>query len=241
MPGESFSSAARAVVERLRVCWRFKAVLTVLLNLFFWLGYGYLAHHAIYPVWTPPVTWVDQWVPFQPQGWSLIYLSELALTPIVPWLLTTREELRRYAIGLAFLSGSSFLLFLFCPVASPRPAEAIGSGWHRVILEWDGPYNAFPSLHAGFVVYTVLLARRTFPSLPKRYGWVWLAVFCWAVLVMVSTLATRQHYVIDLVAGAVLGLLAHALSGVGWVRRPLDSAAKITLRRKGATSQAGSK
>jgi len=225
--------------SRVRACWRFKVLLTLLLNLFFWIGYGYLAYHRFFPLWIPPTTWVDKWVPFQPKGWSFIYLSESILTLAVPWLLTRGEELRRYAVGLAFLMGVSFLLFLFCPVASPRPPGITGEGWHGLIVTWDGPYNAFPSLHAGFVTYTLLLARRVFRSPLARY--IWPALWSWGVLIMISTLATRQHYFVDLVVGAALGVAAHAVSMAGFIRRTGDSAASITLRRNGETSQAGSK
>jgi hypothetical protein len=129
--------------SRVRACWRFKVLLTLLLNLFFWIGYGYLAYHRFFPLWIPPTTWVDKWVPFQPKGWSFIYLSESILTLAVPWLLTRGEELRRYAVGLAFLMGVSFLLFLFCPVASPRPPGITGEGWHGLIVTWDGPTTPF--------------------------------------------------------------------------------------------------
>ena len=211
MPGGS-SSESR-VLFRLRTCWRLKLLLTVALNLFFWAGYGYLSRHAWFPLVTPPLTWVDRIVPFQPAGWSGIYLSEFAFTAIVPWLITSREALRRYAIGLLMLSSVSFLCFLFMPVASPRPAAAGGEGLHRFIVQWDGSYNAFPSLHAGFLVYTFALAWRMFPG--GNRPWAWALGAIWGLSVLYSTVATRQHYFLDLPAGAVIGAAADALAWGG--------------------------
>lgn len=240
MPGGSFTDSSPAgpnLVGCLQACWRFKLLLTLLLNLFFWAGYAYLSHHALFTVRTPPLTWVDEVVPFQPVGWSAIYLSEFVFTALVPWLISNHRTLLRYAAGLLIMSGVCFLFFLFLPVASPRPLDFAGGELHAFILKWDGRYNAFPSLHAGFLTYTLALAWRMFRQ--KIGRWAWLVALTWATLVMISTIATRQHYFVDLVVGAIIGSMADGLawrgSNVG------NNEARITLRKNGATSQEGSR
>ena len=238
MPGGSSNDPWRVVWFRLRARWRLKPLVAIALNLFFWIGYGSLARRAWFPMVTPPLTWVDRIVPFRPAGWSGVYLSEFVFTAIMPWLITSREALRRYTIGLLVLSSVSFLCFLFLPVAAPRPAAAGGAGLHGLILQWDGSYNAFPSLHAGFLVYTFALARRMFPG--GNRPWVWALGSIWGLLVLYSTIATRQHYFLDLPAGAVIGAAADALawrgSGAGAAKE-----ARMTLRRNNVMSQAGSR
>jgi membrane-associated phospholipid phosphatase len=237
MPDASSIEARMTLWARLGACWRFKVLLTLALNLFFWVGYGFLASHALFPVQTVPSTWVDRAIPFQPAGWSVVYLSEFLFTTTVPWLLSTSADLRRYAWGLFGLSGISFLFFLFLPVASPRPSGFIGDELHQVILQLDGAYNAFPSLHAGFLAYTFALAWRIFHhELPR---WLWGLSWTWGTLVMYSTLAIRQHYFLDLIAGAAIGVAADAFA---WRSSSSgDKAARMRLRRNALTSHAGSK
>jgi membrane-associated phospholipid phosphatase len=196
--------------------WRLKLALTAVINVFFWVGYGFLSRHALFPVRSLPQTWLDSTVPFQPGFWGWIYLSEFLATMSVPWLIGSKEGLRRYALGLLVLCGGSFLIFLFFPVASPRPAALPANGAGALIAFWDGPLNAFPSLHAGFTVYTLALAMRLFSRRLPR--WFLATLWLWAGLIFYSTLATKQHYALDLGAGALLGLAADT---VAWaVRRP---------------------
>lgn len=181
-------------------------MLTVLLNLLFWIGYGWLGRHACFPLRRPPLIWLDHTVPFQPRPWGWIYLSQFLFTSIMPWLLTKKAGVIRYAIGVAGLSAASFLIFFFFPVAAPRVVDLPSDGPMAWIISYDGPLNAFPSLHAGFLVYTGLLAWRMFGRVMPPAAAV--SGFIWGGLILYSTLATRQHYALDLVAGAVLGCAA---------------------------------
>jgi membrane-associated phospholipid phosphatase len=87
-----------------------------------------------------------------------------------------------------------------------------------MIVRLDGTYNAFPSLHAGFLVYTLalgfrLLGRRLHPLVVAGIG-------IWTALILYATLATKQHYVLDLLAGGMIGFVAH---GLAWRLRPQTS------------------
>ncbi|MEI6534091.1 MAG: phosphatase PAP2 family protein [Verrucomicrobiaceae bacterium] len=191
---------------RLQAQWRFKLLLTVLLNLIFWMGYGWLGRHAYFPLHRLPFTWIDQAVPFQQQPWAWIYLSQFLFTSIMPWLLVKKEGVYRYAMGVAVMSAASFLIFLIFPVAAPRAVDLPADGSMAWIVLYDGPLNAFPSLHAGFLVYTGLLAWRMFGHVTPLV--VAAGVLIWGGLILYSTIATRQHYALDLVAGATVGYLA---------------------------------
>jgi membrane-associated phospholipid phosphatase len=195
---------------QLKAQWQLKVLLTAAINLFFWVGYAFLSRHAVFPVHLIPLTWLDSNVPFQPMPWGWVYLSEFLATGCVPWLIGSRADLRRYALGLLVLCGSSFLIFLFFPVASPRPLALPSTGPVALIAQWDGAFNAFPSLHAGFVVYTLALGLRLFgrrlPAPVVAGFWIW------AGLIFYSTLATKQHYALDLLAGAFIGLAADRLA-----------------------------
>jgi membrane-associated phospholipid phosphatase len=102
------------------------------------------------------------------------------------------------------------------------------------ILQWDRTLNAIPSLHAGFHVYVGALAWRMFrATLPK---WVFAGGALWGAAILYATLATRQHYAVDLAAGVLLGAAASA-----WAWKDASEAAATMLRSNGVASHDGAK
>lgn len=235
MPGESSVEPARAVLRRIRKLWALKLGLTVVVSVCFWGPYYFLSRHALFPVHALPMTWLDGWAGFRPDPWAWIYESIFLLTGVAPWLIVSRMKLRRYVVGLALLSGVSFIVFALFPVASPRPANLETSGFLIFVTRLDGPLNAFPSLHAGCLIYNLALVRRLFRR--RLFPWLAIGLLLWAGLILFATLATKQHYALDLVAGAALGWAADQ---VAWRGAGGRDKASITMRRNnGATSQAG--
>ena len=105
--------------------------------------------------------------------------------------------------------------------------------------EWmraDGTLNAFPSLHAGFLVYLLKLTARLFPGTWPR--WIVIAAGIWGIAILYSTIAIRQHYAVDLIAGAALGWLADWFA---WRRDAGVSAATTMSRSSGVAFQEGCK
>ncbi len=223
------------MIARLKAQWRFKLRLTLLINVFFWAGYGWLGRHTVFPRWVPPLTWLDTTIPFQPRPWAGVYLSPFLFTGGLPWLIDTRDGVRRYSVGLAVMSAVSFVVFLLLPVASPRPPEVAVEGAMAVILGYDGTLNAFPSLHAGFLAYMARLAWRMFGgAAPVTVG---VVTMVWGSAILYATIATRQHYALDLVAGVLVGILA---DWVAW-GSPGSRRATTTARSTEAASHDGCK
>jgi hypothetical protein len=188
---------------RLASCWQQKLLLTVGICLFFWGTYSFLSRHALFRLRTIPNTWLDVAIAFSPQPWGWIYLSQYLYAGTIPWLTATKSAIRRYVAGLTLMCGTSFLIFLFFPVRAPRP-ESFGPGAAFALIgQFDGALNAFPSLHAGFMIYTYALGWRLFGR--RLPGAVIFGFLTWGCLILYSTLATKQHYAWDLVAGALLG------------------------------------
>ena len=221
------------MIARLRAEWRLKLVLLVVINAVFWSAYELLAHRAFFPLRSVPVTSLDAAVPFQPDPWAWVYLSQYLFTGTLPLLLTSREAIGRYVAALATMSLSGFAFFLFFPTAGPRPTEVSGSLAMRWIAACDGTLNAFPSLHAAFIVCMSRLAWRMFGHEHSRC--VVAVSVLWGGAILFSTLATKQHYALDLVAGAVLGWLADRLAWRG------ASAALMMPFKSGSTSQRGAR
>ncbi len=235
MPDASSAEDQPGWRQRIAALWRAKLRLTAGLSVAFWVPYLFLSHHALRPVHTLPLTWLDEWAGFQPQPWTWVYESNFLITGIVPWLITTRTALRNYVMGFSLLAGVSFLIFVLFPVAAPRPANLDAHSILVLFARWDGPLNAFPSLHAGTLAYTLALGGRLFRG--RRHPLIVAAMWLWAGLILFATLATKQHYAVDLLAGVLLGWAADWFA---WRQAPGDKIAAANKRRKiGVESQSG--
>ncbi len=80
----------------------------------------------------------------------------------------------------------------------------------------DRPYNCFPSLHVALAFISVQMIDRYNPRLAPYF-------LSLALLVTLSTLFVRQHYILDLVAGGGLAYL------MGWLFIPKELAERAVL------------
>jgi len=209
--------------SRLSAHWRIKLLLLIGLTTAFTAPYIYLAHHPLTRLHQVPMTWLDRAAGFEPR-WVWVYQSLYLLTGSLPWFAQTRRQLRNYVIGFALLSAASFAVFIFFPTRCPRVASPNASGMYKALLAYDGPFNAMPSMHVGILFYTLCFAGRVAAPI-SRFGWIVLLTWFW--LIAWSTLALKEHYALDLVAGVALAWLA---DGAAWSRQ---------LRIRGTMSQAG--
>ena len=141
-------------------------------------------------------------------AWSVIYGS-LFLAALLPVFVVHRQELfRRMVLAFLMVWLVSYVFFLAYPTISPRQDEVIGEGFFvwalRAIYSSDTRYNCFPSLHVAQCFLAALTCYRVHRGVGVVAG-------VWAFLVAVSTLYTKQHYVLDAIAGASLAYLAYVL------------------------------
>jgi hypothetical protein len=209
------------LVSRVFACWRGKVLMFVLLvplfNLFYFLPQ--------WADWRPPgrlpMTAIDRLVPFDP-GWVYVYVSMYVML-VVPPLLTYRGgALWRYTIGATVMFLGATVAFLLWPVEFPRPTLPVDGPWmYRVVVSIDRPVNSIPSLHAGIVGYTLFFAGRALADLPRTARRAILFVgTLWSALILYGTLATKQHYFLDLPPGIVLAWVAHRIAWLGAERAP---------------------
>ena len=97
------------------------------------------------------------------------------------------------------------------PTATPRlPLTAAVPASMQFLRDVDLAANACPSLHVAFAVFTACwmerLLREMHTGLALR-----IASTLWGLGIVYSTLATRQHVLIDVLAGAALGAVVAAL------------------------------
>jgi len=175
--------------------------------------YFLLQQGTWFPLWTLPTTPLDTAIAFDP-GWVYVYASVALLVPLLPLQATHREELVRYAKGLALMCGACFAIFLLFPVQGPRPIGFAGHETYQALISVDAALNSMPSLHAGLTLYSFLFGYRVLRDGLERVGraaYV-LCALVWTGAILYSTLATRQHWAVDLPAGVLLGWAGHAIT-----------------------------
>lgn len=151
---------------------------------------------------------MDRALSVQP-AWMLVYGSLYVFVVLLPLFVVRPPQLFRRAFQ-AYLMVMivSYVGFLLYPTAAPRPAEVLGDGFSawtlRLVYSLDPPYNCFPSLHVAYSFVSALTCYRV-------HRGVGAAAAVWAALIGVSTLYTKQHYVIDVIAGALAAYVAYVL------------------------------
>ena len=172
-----------------------------------------------------PALALDRAVPLQP-AWTPVYLSMWVLS-LVPVMLVRGVELRRRTI-LSYITTvvTAYMVFLIYPTVAPRPVTVPGDGvtaWSlRTLYAIDPPYNCFPSLH---VAYAFLAALSTY-RVRRDLGFV---ALLWAVVIAISTVFIKQHYVADAIAGALLAIAASAICMRGLDRRIISQSATAAV------------
>lgn len=184
----------------------------------FFAAYFHTLRNPDGPVTLMPLTIVDEWVGFAPLAlWP--YLSLWFYVTLPPGLLTQRRDLVAFGLWIGALCVVGLACFVLWPTAVPRfdidlelyPAFATLHGL-------DAPGNACPSLHVATATFTAIWLQRQLAHMPAP-AWLRLLNVVWFVAIAWSTLATKQHVLLDLVAGLALG----AVFGVLSLRWPLYS------------------
>lgn len=199
--------AAPRLLDRITSHFWLKALGTpVFMAVFFIVYFAVLRNPASPPVEVPLIA-LDRWIGFHPL--ALIPYVSLWFYVILPTALMMKfRELFGYTVGAAALSAVGLFIFYRWPTATP-PAD-IDWAAHpsmQFLKSMDAAGNACPSLHVAFSVFTAawlarILNRIHAPTTAHVVN------ILWALAILHSTLATRQHVALDLIAGAVLGAVA---------------------------------
>ena len=103
----------------------------------------------------------------------------------------------------------SYIIYLVFPTYVDRPMVNGDDFLTKLILFIygnDRPYNVLPSNHT----YTTLIISTFWSRWLPMYKPMWISI---AVIVILSTLFTKQHAVLDLIAAALLTLICYELTG----------------------------
>jgi membrane-associated phospholipid phosphatase len=144
---------------------------------------------------------LDVAIPLVPVA-AIVYLSLFPMLWLAPFVLHTPQQLREFALNLAIVilvAGIGFVLLPVEPIASNSVETNFSVSVFHFADEINLKYNCFPSLHVAMaVVGAASFSRATSARIASVF---WL----WAVMIALSTLLTRQHYIVDILAGGLLG------------------------------------
>lgn len=122
---------------------------------------------------------------------------------LVLFLLLRVRVYRSAALSMIAVFAVSYVFYFFLQSFIERPTLIGDDTFSRMIREvyaGDQPYNDFPSLHASLSTMVAVHWLRV----DRRVGTI---VAIWAALIVVSTVFVKQHYVADMVAGALLAFV----------------------------------
>lgn len=188
-----------------------KSIGTPLFIGLFFGAYFYFLKEPAYPTTVMPIVFLDRLIGFQPLALPL-YISLWVYVSLPPALLATRRELFGYARAMAGTCVAGLIIFYLWPTAVP----AANIDWTQypdveLLKTLDATGNACPSLHVATSVFSGIWLHH----LLRRFGaplWILIFNWVWCLGIIYSTLATRQHVEVDVLAGLVLGVLAAYLS-----------------------------
>ncbi len=173
--------------------------------------------------------------------WAFYPLLALVLI----WLgMAHRDVYRHTRRALVVALALAAIVFLLYPTAPPRMVPDLGIhdtvGMHaHDIGSFHGisynPYAAMPSLHVG---WSLIVAGGVFRAVRSR--WVRGAAVAHPVVMTAATIATGNHYILDCLAGAAIGVIAILAVGAPGVvgvrmraRAPVPAAAAGVAGRHG--------
>ncbi len=143
---------------------------------------------------------LDEAIPFAPD-WVFIYLTVYAFFLMPLFYIDDMKELIVLDGAQIITLSISYTTFIVFPVAFDRPPVAPSdfSTWTLSLVHAQDPaWNCFPSTHCATCTVAALGLIRA----NKKFAW-------WAIpstlAICVSTVMTKQHFVLDALVGVLLG------------------------------------
>ena len=151
----------------------------------------------------------DRKTPYLPL-FALVYFSTYIFVIQPFFVLTDARQFYLMLTSFVSISVISSLIHATVPSKIERVEEVTAggvSGWLLGMFQKTcKPYGNFPSMHVGLsvpvVVANFMVAGPVMGSL----------ALIWAVLIALSTLFTKQHYILDVLAGVLGGSIIFALT-----------------------------
>jgi membrane-associated phospholipid phosphatase len=154
---------------------------------------------------------LDQSIPLYPPFIIPYLMGTLLFIGLPVWsaIRVQSGEFEEYTFCVLLATAVSYITYLVFPTYVTRPeivSQDLFSDAMNILYQADQVYNAAPSGHAFYSSLSFLYLSRWKP----RYKPVWLAGW---IIILASTLLTRQHNILDLLAGLFLAGVAYTVGG----------------------------
>lgn len=195
-----------ALGHRMTTLWFLKMTGTTLGIASFFPAYFWVMGEAGSRALVMPMVFVDHW--FGPLEAALPLYASLWLYVSLPAAFAKdRSEFLRYAAATGAMAVVGFVIFWIAPTTVPQ----FQVDWAlypslQFLKSADAAGNAFPSLHVAFAVLACAVLAGQLKAVHAP-AWVRILNWIWAVGIVYSTLATRQHVALDVLGGMTLGWL----------------------------------
>ncbi len=187
--------------------------LTATIVVFLCLCFSYYFVQRIYPGTLNLITDLDRNIPFV----GVFVWPYISLFPVLA--LTFIFLVKRYYVFMtAMLSciiATAIALYMYMLFPSSymlRPdiiTGDISSYMCALVYTHDLPNNSFPSLHVAYalIIYCILGI-----SVYGHILWLKIAYLVWMLMVIASTLLIKQHHIIDVFCGMIVGYMSFLIS-----------------------------
>jgi len=150
---------------------------------------------------------IDKYIPLYPPALIPYLVGSFLFFAFPIWasLYSKRPEFEAYIISFLTATIISYIIYLTLPTYVIRPEIHSQDNFSKAIVllyQNDYPHNAAPSGHTFYTLISFLYIR---VWNPKVQG-ISLTI---ALLIIASTLLTKQHYVLDVISGLILGFIAY--------------------------------
>jgi membrane-associated phospholipid phosphatase len=200
--------------QRIATLWVVKMIGTTVGISGFFVVYFWVMHNPPSEPMVMPLTRLDHWVDVSDDA-MVLYGSLWFYISLAPAFAKDKAELWACARDAAIMAAVGLVVFWLFPTTVP----VFAVDWAQYpalqfLKATDVGGNAFPSLHVAFAVLTAVLLERQLRSV-QAPTWLRVLNLLWAFGIVYSTLATRQHVLLDVLGGT---LLAAAVSWAGTTR-----------------------
>ncbi len=164
-----------------------------------------------------PVVWAEQFIhPVLTEFFSFCYMIFFLFAPIVAYTLYLKgrkTQFRETLVSIVLCFYAGYVLYVIFPAAPPRimlkelftvgfdGTPIADAALKMVNLLPSDSRAAFPSLHAAVTLLSLMFAF-------KHVRWLFWAMLPFCTGLVLSTIYLRHHYVVDLLAGFLLGISA---------------------------------
>ena len=159
--------------------------------------------------------YLDDKIPFW--GWLVYVYNMFYPFCLIAFYLLYKKDEKAYFKGIiACIIGVLIcdIIYLFIPTIMYRPVTPNYDPFTNLVLKItfffdDPPLNCFPSLHCVFcfqVIFSYIISKCTL----KRKTWI---IIC-SMLIILSTLFVKQHYIFDIISAFLVCLIANSLESI---------------------------